>query len=51
MDEGDGDGCDGDGDGDNTSWWMRPDYGGDCELCGFFRVASLGWHGCLHNLY
>ena len=49
MDGGDGDGDD---DGDNTSWRMRSVGGGDCcELCGFFVFPSLGWHGCLLNLY
>ena len=49
MDEGDGDV--GDGDGDSTSWRMRSNYGRGYELCGFFRVVSLGWHVCIHNLY
>ena len=38
---GDGDGGDDDDDdGDNTSWWMRSDYGGGCEFCGFLLSSS-----------
>ena len=38
---GDGDGGDGDGDGDSTSWWMRSDYGGGYDFCGFFCRPPL----------
>ena len=48
---GDGDGDDGGDDGDSTSFWMRSDYGGDCEFRGFFYRPLLERFGCLQILY